>query len=117
MKRLFDFSVSAVAITLLSPVFLIFELLLQMKISSTIFFTQTLSGKHGKAFSMIKFRRMSKAYSAAAEHLTRFGRILRATSSDELPELWNALKGNLKLLGPHSLLIKYFQLSSPEQAL
>lgn len=122
LKPLFDFFTSFAALTLLSPVFLLLALLVRVKIGSPIFFTQTRPGLHGNAFTMIKFRTMTNACSADgallpdAERLTRFGRFLRATSLDELPELWNVLKGDMSLVGPRPLLMEYLPLYSPEQA-
>jgi sugar transferase EpsL len=114
IKRLFDFFASLAALLLLSPIFLLLALLVRMKIGTPIFFTQTRPGLHGKAFTMIKFRTMTNARDA--ERLTRFGRFLRATSLDELPELWNVLKGDMSLVGPRPLLMEYLPLYSPEQA-
>jgi lipopolysaccharide/colanic/teichoic acid biosynthesis glycosyltransferase len=122
IKRLFDFFISLAALLLLSPVLLLLALLLRVKIGSPIFFTQTRPGLHGKTFTMIKFRTMTNARGADgallpdAERLTRFGRFLRATSLDELPELWNVLKGDMSLVGPRPLLMEYLPLYSPEQA-
>jgi sugar transferase EpsL len=99
IKRLFDFSVSLLALLLLSPILVVLALLVRVKIGAPIFFIQTRPGIHGNAFNMIKFRTMTNARNADgvllpdAERLTRFGRFLRATSLDELPELWNVLKG------------------------
>jgi lipopolysaccharide/colanic/teichoic acid biosynthesis glycosyltransferase len=121
-KRLFDFSASLAALLLLSPVFFLIALLVRVKIGSPIFFTQTRPGMHGKPITMIKFRTMTNARGADgallpdAERLTRFGRFLRATSLDELPELWNVLKGDMSLVGPRPLLVEYLPLYSPEQA-
>jgi sugar transferase EpsL len=122
IKRLFDFSASLAALLLLSPVLLLLALLVRMKIGTPIFFTQSRPGLHGNAFTMIKFRTMTNARGADgvllpdAERLTRFGRFLRATSLDELPELWNVLKGDMSLVGPRPLLMEYLPLYSPEQA-
>jgi lipopolysaccharide/colanic/teichoic acid biosynthesis glycosyltransferase len=121
-KRLFDFFASLAALLLLSPVFLLLTLLVRVKIGSPIFFSQTRPGLHGKPFTMIKFRTMTNARGAGgallpdAERLTRFGRFLRATSLDELPELWSVLKGDMSLVGPRPLLMEYLPLYSPEQA-
>jgi lipopolysaccharide/colanic/teichoic acid biosynthesis glycosyltransferase len=122
MKRLFDFSVSFIALLMLSPIFLLLALSVRVNIGRPILFTQTRPGLHGKAFTMIKFRTMTNARGADgsllpdAERLTRFGRFLRATSLDELPELWNVLKGDMSLVGPRPLLMEYLPLYSPEQA-
>jgi len=122
MKRFFDLSVSFVSLLLLSPIFLLLAFLVRMKIGSPIFFTQTRPGLHGKAFTMIKFRSMTNARSADAallpdaNRLTLFGRFLRASSLDELPELLNVLKGDMSLVGPRPLLMEYLPLYSPEQA-
>lgn len=122
IKRLFDFSISFAALLLLSPIFLLLALLVRVKIGSPVFFTQTRPGVNGLAFTMIKFRTMTNALSADgallpdSERLTRFGRFLRATSLDELPELWNVLKGDMSLVGPRPLLMEYLPLYSPEQA-
>ncbi len=121
-KRFFDFSASLAALLLLSPVLLLLALLVGVKLGSPVFFTQTRPGLHGQPFEMIKFRTMTNARSADgallpdAERLTRFGRFLRSTSLDELPELWNVLKGEMSLVGPRPLLMDYLPLYSPEQA-
>ena len=121
-KRFFDFLLSLAAMLLLSPVLLLLALLVGVKLGSPVFFTQTRPGLHGQPFEMIKFRTMTNARSADgallpdAERLTRFGRFLRSTSLDELPELWNVLKGEMSLVGPRPLLMDYLPLYSPEQA-
>ena len=121
MKRLFDFLISFVALLFLMPIFLLIALLVRVKIGSPIFFIQLRPGLHGNAFSMIKFRTMSNSFSATgellsdAERLTRFGRFLRTTSLDELPELWNVIKGDMSLVGPRPLLMEYLSLYSSEQ--
>jgi len=121
MKRLFDFLISFVALLFLMPIFLLIALLVRVKIGSPIFFIQLRPGLHGKAFSVIKFRTMNNSFSATgellsdAERLTRFGRFLRTTSLDELPELWNVIKGDMSLVGPRPLLMEYLSLYSSEQ--
>src|SRR5690554_2286603 len=113
VKRLFEIVVSIVALSLLMPVLLIVMLLVKIKLGSPVFFRQVRPGKDGKPFEMIKFRTMLDAYDDEgnplpdSERLTRFGRILRSTSLDELPELWNVLKGDMSLVGPRPLLMKY----------
>ena len=122
MKRLFDFSVSLCALLALLPGILFMALLVRVNIGTPIFFTQRRPGLHSKAFTMIKFRTMTNAIGADgallpdAERLTRFGRFLRVTSLDELPELWNVLKGDMSLVGPRPLLMEYLPLYSHEQA-
>jgi sugar transferase EpsL len=122
LKRLFDFSISFAALLLLLPIYLLLALLVRVNIGTPILFTQTRPGLHGNAFTMIKFRTMTNARDAGgallpdAERLTCFGRFLRATSLDELPELWNVLKGDMSLVGPRPLLVEYLPLYSPEQA-
>ena len=122
MKRFCDFLLSFAALLLILPVLLLIAFLVRVNIGTPIFFTQTRPGLHGKAFTMIKFRTMTNARSPDgallpdAERLTRFGRFLRSTSVDELPALWNVLKGDMSLVGPRPLLMEYLPLYSPEQA-
>lgn len=121
MKRLFDFSVSFIALLALLPIFCLLALLVKSTIGTPIFFFQNRPGLHGKAFTVIKFRSMANARNADgsllpdSERLTRFGRFLRTTSLDELPELWNVLKGDMSLVGPRPLLMEYLPLYSSEQ--
>jgi len=121
-KRFFDFSASLAALLLLSPVLLLLALLVGVKLGSPVFFTQTRPGLHGQPFEMIKFRTMTNARAdngtllPDCERLTCFGRYLRSTSLDELPELLNVLKGEMSLVGPRPLLMDYLPLYSPEQA-
>lgn len=122
IKRFFDFLLSLAAMLLLSPVLLLLALLVGVKLGAPVFFIQTRPGLHGQPFEMIKFRTMTNAHSAEGallpdvERLTRFGRFLRFASLDELPELWNVLKGEMSLVGPRPLLMDYLPLYSPEQA-
>lgn len=122
MKRFADLAITAACI----PIF-IFPVLLvawqvKRKIGSPIFFIQTRSGLHGRPFQMFKFRTMNTnrgldgALLADELRLTPFGRWLRSTSLDELPELWNVLKGDMSLVGPRPLLVEYLPLYSEEQA-
>ncbi len=96
--------------------------LVRRKLGSPILFTQVRPGLHGKPFRIVKFRTMTDARDASdtllpdAQRLTRFGRFLRASSLDELPELWNVLRGDMSLVGPRPLLMEYLPLYSPEQA-
>lgn len=116
IKRLFDITASAAGLIILSPVFLVLIYLIRKNLGSPVFFTQERPGKDGKPFKMIKFRSMRDALDANgsplpdSERLTPFGRKLRATSLDELPELWNVLKGDMSLVGPRPLLMQYLPL-------
>ncbi len=116
IKRLFDITASAAGLIILSPVFLVLIYLIRKNLGSPVFFTQERPGKDGKPFKMIKFRSMRDAVDANgsplpdSERLTPFGRKLRATSLDELPELWNVLKGDMSLVGPRPLLMQYLPL-------
>lgn len=122
VKRLFDLFVSLLALMALWPVILLVGLLIRFKLGSPILFKQPRPGLHGKPFNMLKFRSMLDAADKDGnplpdeERLTRFGRVLRSTSLDELPGLINVLKGDMSLVGPRPLLVEYLPLYSPEQA-
>ena len=122
MKRLFDLLIAAAALLLLALPLLALIWLVRNKLGSPVFFRQTRPGLHGKPFEMVKFRSMTDARGPDgallpdAVRLTPFGRFLRATSLDEMPELWNVLKGDMSLVGPRPLLVEYLPLYSPEQA-
>ncbi|BET69351.1 sugar transferase [Opitutales bacterium ASA1] len=122
MKRLFDFCVALVALVVLAPVIAVVALLVRVKLGSPVLFRQERPGLHGRTFTLLKFRSMRDAVDAHghalpdAERLPPFGRMLRSTSLDELPELWNVLKGEMSLVGPRPLLVKYLPLYTPEQA-
>ena len=122
MKRLFDIVVSACALLMLALPMLVVIWMVRRKLGSPVFFTQVRPGMHGKPFKMVKFRSMISERSTDGEllpdavRLTPFGRFLRSTSLDELPELWNVLKGDMSLVGPRPLLMEYLPLYSPEQA-
>lgn len=122
IKRLFDILASTVGLLLLAPVITILAWQIRKKLGSPVLFRQTRPGLHGKAFEMVKFRTMTDARGPDgtllpdSERLTPFGRWLRATSLDELPELWNVLKGDMSLVGPRPLLMEYLPLYTPEQA-
>ena len=115
-KRLFDIIASASGLIFLSPVFLILIYLIRKNLGEPVFFTQERPGKDGKPFKMIKFRSMRDAVDKDgnplpdSERLTPFGKKLRAVSLDELPELWNVLKGDMSLVGPRPLLMSYLPL-------
>ena len=122
MKRVFDVCVALLAVAVLSPVLIVLSLLVVAKLGTPVFFAQTRPGRGGKPFRMLKFRTMTTARDASgnllsdAERLTPFGRFLRSLSLDELPELFNVLKGDMSLVGPRPLLMEYLPLYSPEQA-
>ncbi|MGM0984084.1 MAG: sugar transferase [Pseudomonadota bacterium] len=121
IKRLFDVLAAIIAFLLLSPVLFIVALLIHLKLGSPVLFRQVRPGLYGQPFEMIKFRTMRDAIDKHGnplpdeERMTRLGSILRATSLDELPELWNVLKGDMSLVGPRPLLMEYLTLYSPEQ--
>jgi lipopolysaccharide/colanic/teichoic acid biosynthesis glycosyltransferase len=122
MKRLVDFLGVVIVLVLLAPVLVVVALLVRSLMGSPILFRQMRPGLHGKPFRMVKFRTMREAINlegmplSDSERLTRLGRILRATSLDELPGLWNVLKGDMSLVGPRPLLMEYLPLYSDEQA-
>lgn len=122
MKRLFDFFMALIALVLLLPVIAIVAWQIRRKLGSPVLFRQVRPGLHGKPFEMIKFRTMRDAVDAQgnplpdSERMTPFGSFLRSSSLDELPELWNVLKGDMSLVGPRPLLMEYLPLYSPEQA-
>src|SRR5690554_588724 len=121
IKRLFDILASATALVLLSPVIAIVAWQISRKMGSPVLFRQTRPGLNGRPFQMVKFRTMKDAVDAEgnplpdSERLTPFGQFLRSSSLDELPELWNVLKGDMSLVGPRPLLMEYLPLYSPEQ--
>ena len=122
LKRVFDVSAALCCLLLLSPVLLASWVLVRIRLGSPALFVQQRPGLHGELFSMCKFRTMTNAKGADgqllpdAQRLTAFGRFLRSTSLDELPELFNVLKGDMSLVGPRPLLVEYLPLYTPEQA-
>lgn len=122
MKRCIDILSSGTVMVLLSPFLGVMAVLIWYRMGTPIFFRQTRPGLHGQPFRMVKFRTMLDAVDAEgkplpdAERLTDFGRFLRSSSLDELPELWNVLRGDMSLVGPRPLLMEYLPLYSPEQA-
>ena len=120
-KRIIDIIGSLAGLIILSPVFLVVSVLVYSKLGSPIFFTQERVGKDGKIFKMIKFRTMLDSTNKFGEllddeeRLTPFGKKLRSTSLDELPELINVLKGDMSLVGPRPLLVEYIPLYSKHQ--
>jgi lipopolysaccharide/colanic/teichoic acid biosynthesis glycosyltransferase len=121
MKRLFDIVCAALALVLLSPVLAVVAWLIRRQMGSPVLFRQMRPGLKGTPFMMVKFRTMRDARDASgvelpdSERLTRLGQFLRATSLDELPELWNVLKGDMSLVGPRPLLMEYLPLYSPRE--
>lgn len=115
-KRLIDILVSSCALILLSPILLMLIIIIRIKLGSPVFFSQKRPGKNGKIFKMYKFRSMTDERDQHGKmlpdhkRLPEFGRKLRATSLDELPELWNILKGDMSLIGPRPLLTSYLPL-------
>lgn len=122
MKRLFDIVLILIALPVWVLAMLMLMLLVRFKLGTPIFFTQTRPGLHGKPFTLIKFRTMTDARGADgkmlpdADRLTDFGRFLRSSSLDELPELINVLRGEMSLVGPRPLLMQYMPRYTPEQA-
>lgn len=121
-KRLLDLVLSFMALVCVSPLLALLTVLVRIKLGAPILFRQTRPGLHGKPFTIYKFRTMTEARDVNgqlrpdAERLTRFGRFLRSTSLDELPELINVLKGDMSLVGPRPLLMQYLERYTPVQA-
>ncbi|ENU80973.1 hypothetical protein F975_00831 [Acinetobacter sp. ANC 3789] len=122
LKQTFDIIISAFALIILAPIYAVIAYKVKKNLGSPVFFRQTRPGLHGQPFEMIKFRTMKDAVDLKgnplpdSERLTSFGKMLRSTSLDELPELWNVLKGDMSLVGPRPLLMEYLPLYSVEQA-
>lgn len=122
IKRFFDIFCSGLALIVLSPIIGITALLVRIKLGSPVIFRQQRPGKHGKIFSIYKFRTMTDERDANGEllpdevRLTRFGKILRSTSLDELPELWNIFNGDMSVVGPRPLLVRYLPRYSERQS-
>ena len=122
IKRLFDISAATTALVLISPFCVITAYKVKKNLGSPVLFCQTRPGLHGKPFDMVKFRTMKDATDEQgnplpdSERLTPFGQALRNTSLDELPELWNVIKGDMSLVGPRPLLMEYLPLYSDEQS-
>ena len=121
IKRILDFIISLIALIVFSPIMIIVAIIVYIKLGSPIIFKQDRPGKDGKVFKMYKFRTMLDSYNKFGEalpdeeRLTTFGKILRSTSLDELPELINVIKGDMSLVGPRPLLVEYLELYSEEQ--
>ena len=121
IKRWLDIIISLTALIVLSPVMLIVAVLVRCKLGSPVIFHQQRPGYHEKVFKLCKFRTMTDARDENGEllsdeiRLTRFGKLLRSTSLDELPELWNILKGDMSLIGPRPLLVRYLPYYTEEE--
>ena len=121
VKRLLDLVLSAVALLLLSPVILVVAILVRCNLGAPVIFCQERPGKDEEIFKLYKFRSMTDACDAYGQllpdelRLTRFGRFLRSTSLDELPELWNIFKGDMSIVGPRPLLVEYLPYYTEEE--
>ena len=121
IKRILDIILALIGLIILSPVFLILVLLIRVKLGSPVFFHQDRPGKDGKVFGLLKFRSMTDERDAEGnllpddKRLTHFGKILRATSLDELPEFLNILKGDMSFVGPRPLLVRYLPYYTEEE--
>lgn len=115
-KRAVDIAASLLLLCLLWPLMLLVAALVALFLGRPVLFRQQRPGLHGKPFTMVKFRSMRTGSGPDVERLPRFGRILRSTSLDEIPELWNVLKGEMSLVGPRPLLMEYLERYTPEQA-
>ena len=121
IKRLLDVVLSGIALIILSPVLLVTAILVRTKLGSPVLFRQERPGKDERIFKLCKFRTMTDARDENGEllpdevRLTKFGRFLRSTSIDELPELWNILKGDMSIVGPRPLLVRYLPRYNAEQ--
>ena len=122
LKRLLDMIIASIALILLSPLYAVVAYKVRKNLGSPVLFRQVRPGLHGKPFEMIKFRTMKDAVDEQgnplpdSERLTPFGQMLRSSSLDEMPELWNVIKGDMSIVGPRPLLMEYLPLYSPEQA-
>ena len=122
LKRLLDIIIDSIALILLSPLYAFVAYKVKKNLGSPVLFRQVRPGLHGKPFEMIKFRSMKDALDAQgnplpdSERLTPFGKMLRSSSLDEMPELWNVIKGDMSIVGPRPLLTEYLPLYNTEQA-
>ena len=122
LKRVLDVVIASTALLLLSPLYLFVAYKVRKNLGSPVLFRQVRPGLHGKPFEMIKFRSMKDAVDENgnplpdSERLTPFGQMLRATSLDEMPELWNVIKGEMSIVGPRPLLMEYLPLFNSQQA-
>ena len=122
IKRFLDIIIASIALILLSPLYAFVAYKVKKNLGSPVLFRQVRPGLHGKPFEMIKFRSMKDAVDAQgnplpdSERLTPFGKMLRSSSLDEMPELWNVIKGDMSIVGPRPLLTEYLPLYNTEQA-
>lgn len=122
LKRSLDIIIASTALILLSPLYLYVAHKVKKNLGSPVLFRQIRPGLHGKPFEMIKFRTMKDALDEKgnplpdSERLTSFGKMLRSTSLDEMPELWNVIKGDMSIVGPRPLLMEYLPLYNKDQA-
>lgn len=122
LKRLFDIIIASTALIILLPLYAFIAYKVKKNLGSPVLFRQVRPGLHGKPFEMIKFRTMKDAVDEQgnplpdSERLTPFGQMLRSTSLDEMPELWNVIKGDMSIVGPRPLLMEYLPLYNEEQA-
>ena len=122
LKRLLDIIIASIALILLSPLYAFVAYKVKKNLGSPVLFRQVRPGLHGKPFEMIKFRTMKDALDEQgnplpdSERLTPFGKMLRSSSLDEMPELWNVIKGDMSIVGPRPLLMEYLPLYNQEQA-
>jgi len=122
LKRLLDIVIASIALVILSPLYIFVAYKVKKNLGSPVLFRQVRPGLHGKPFEMIKFRTMKDAVDIQGnplpdhERLTPFGKMLRSTSLDEMPELWNVIKGDMSVVGPRPLLMEYLPLYNKEQA-
>lgn len=122
LKRFLDIIIASIALILLSPLYFYVAHKVKKNLGSPVLFRQVRPGLHGKPFEMIKFRSMKDAVDVQgnplpdSERLTPFGKMLRSSSLDEMPELWNVIKGDMSIVGPRPLLMEYLPLYNQEQA-
>lgn len=122
LKRLLDVVIASIALVILSPLYIFVAYKVKKNLGSPVLFRQVRPGLDGLPFEMIKFRTMKDAFDEQgnplpdSERLTHFGKMLRSTSLDEMPELWNVIKGDMSVVGPRPLLMEYLPLYNKEQA-
>jgi lipopolysaccharide/colanic/teichoic acid biosynthesis glycosyltransferase len=121
IKRMFDLCIGLIGLVLVLPLLAVLALAIRLRLGAPVFFRQERPGRHGRPFNMVKFRTMLDLYDGDGnpmpdnQRMTGLGNLLRATSLDELPELWNVIKGDMSLVGPRPLLMEYLPLYSAQQ--